>query len=99
MSSGIIKSSHRKNSLYRDYLKSKQGKNSPLYEKFKKYKNKLTALICVAEKSHYHNKFDFAKHSIKKTWQIIKTIVNGEYNKKETVNEISVEGVKITDKN
>ena len=32
------------------------------------------------------------------SWQIIKTIVNGEYNKKETVNEISVEGVQITDK-
>ena len=30
--------------------------------------------------------------------QIFKTIVNGEYNKEETVNEISVEGVKITDK-
>ena len=40
ISSGIIKSSHRKNSLYRDYLKSKKGKNPPLYEKLKKYKNK-----------------------------------------------------------
>ena len=44
ISSEIIKSYHRKKSLYRDYLKSKQGQNYSLYEKLKKYKNKLTAL-------------------------------------------------------
>ena len=51
VSSAIKKSIHRKNSLYRNYFKNKTIINK---EKYKKYKNNLTTIIRVAEKSYYN---------------------------------------------
>ena len=68
VSSAIKKSIHRKNSLYLNYLKNKTILNK---EKYKKYKNKLTTIIRVAEKSYYNTKFNLAKDSITNTWTII----------------------------
>ena len=60
----ILKSIHHINSLYRNYLKNKQGKYSP-FEKFKNYKNKLTHIIKIAKKIQYDNKLDYVKNNIK----------------------------------
>ena len=50
ISSGLIKSISRKNSLHKDYLKKK----TPLaLEKYKNHKNKLTNLIRSSERRYY----------------------------------------------
>ena len=47
----IIKSIHRKNSLYKRYLKTKSFPcQVVITEKYKKYKNKLTGIILLLKK-------------------------------------------------
>ena len=44
--------------------------------KYKTYRNKLNRILKVAERKYYSDLIDENKHNIKKTWQIIKNIVN-----------------------
>jgi hypothetical protein len=76
ISSGIAKSIRRKNHLYRCYLAKRSASSN---DKYKKYKNKLTTIIRMAEKLYYQNKFDLARDSISKTWHVIKSIINTDY--------------------
>ena len=62
-----------KNKLYRKYLKVKSAANEMNY---KNYRNKLHHLIKIAEKRHYSELLNECQDNIKKTWQIIKNIVN-----------------------
>ena len=62
-----------KNKLYRKYLNVKSAANEMNY---KNYRNKLHHLIKIAEKRHYSELLNECQDNIKKTWQIIKNIVN-----------------------
>ena len=44
--------------------------------KYKIYINKLNKLIKVVDRDYYQDKFLYSATNIKKTWQIIKTILN-----------------------
>ena len=71
ISSGVIKSITRKNSLYKNYLKKK----TPLaLEKYKKHKNMLTNLIRTSERLYYQDKFNSAMGDIKKPGMSSKTL-------------------------
>ena len=65
----IINSIHRKNSLYKRYLKTK---SLAIEEKCKKIQNKLTGIIRLLKKNYYKNKFNLTKDSISNTWKVIK---------------------------
>ena len=73
ISFGILKSIHRKISLYRNYLKNKEGKDSPFF-KLKKYKISSLKLLKLLLKNYYHNKVDYAKNKIKKLGKLLKTL-------------------------
>ena len=62
-----------KNKLYSKYNRIKYVANEI---KYKTYRNKLNRILKVAERKYYSDMIDENKHNIKKTWQIIKNIVN-----------------------
>ena len=45
-------------------------------QNIKKYRNKLNKLIRITEKEYYTSKFESYTCNIKKTWQVIKNILN-----------------------
>ena len=63
---------HKKEKLYKIYIKNPTGRNKTRY---KNYRNKLNKLLHAVEKDYYHQKFESTTHDIKKTWQVIKTII------------------------
>ena len=73
LTEGLKDSIKIKNKLYRKYLKVKSATNEMNY---KNYRNKLHHLIKIAEKRHYSKLLNECQDNIKKTWQIIKNIVN-----------------------
>ena len=62
----------------------------------KVYKNKLTAIIRIAEKLYYSNKFARAAGNLSQTWQIICNLINPSQTDK-TVNKIKVDNDIISD--
>ena len=62
-----------KNKLYHRYRKIPSVKNETVY---KKYRNKLNNILKVAEKKHYHDLIKSHKGDNKKSWAIIKSIIN-----------------------
>ena len=71
ISSGLIKSISRKNSLYKNYLKKE---NTASIRKIQKHKNMLTNLIHTSERLYHQDKFNSAMGDIKKTWHVLKNI-------------------------
>ena len=43
---------------------------------YKRYRNKLNQLLRSAERKHYHDLLNEYKSNIKKSWQVIKSIIN-----------------------
>ena len=73
LTSALKESIRRKNNLYYQYRKIK----SCYYEgQYKSYRNKLTKLLKCAEKKHYAELLESNKSNLKKTWSILKSIVN-----------------------
>ena len=62
-----------KNKLYRKHLKIKSVANEI---KYKNYRNRLNHILKAAEKQHYSELLKNCQDNIKKSWQIIKGIVN-----------------------
>ena len=69
---GLLKSINKKNTLYKQYLKSPTNGN---LQKFKTYKNKLTVLIRKSKRMHFFTKFEKTKNNMKQTWQAINDII------------------------
>ena len=91
---GIIKSTKRKNYLYKNWL---IRRTEETLSKYKKYKNKLTALIRAAEKTYYEKRFSEISHDIKKTWDLIKSVINKNSSKPD-VDELLINGKLSNDK-
>ena len=62
-----------KNKLYKRYLKVKTVANEV---KYKGYRNKLHHVLKYAEKQHFAELLNNCQDNLKKTWQIMKKIVN-----------------------
>ena len=63
----------KKNKLYYKSIKTKLKSDDIIY---KQYRNKLSKLLKAAEKKHYSDCLLRHKHNNKKTWSIIKDILN-----------------------
>ena len=89
-----------KNKLYTKYLKVKSVYNEITY---KNYKNKLTRILKAAEKKYYSELLIANKSNMRKTWNIIKGIINknrvqNPHNKfKLNSNEITTDPATISD--
>ena len=96
ITSAIINSIHRKNSLHKNYQRNKNSQKTFIFlNKYKQYKNNLTNLIRTAEKNYYHNKFENAKNDIAKTRTIlIPSVSKNKYYLRNR--EIVVENLTVT---
>jgi exonuclease III len=79
LTEGLKKSIKVKNKLYVYYLKHPTLSNKKTY---KMYRNKLHNLLRRCEKDHYDKIFNENKNNIRKSWAIIKEIIN---KKKESI--------------
>ena len=73
LSEGLRKSIKHKNKLYYNYRKIKSVQNEVVY---KVYKYRLQKLLQAAEKKVYHGLIVQYKNDMKKSWGIIKNIIN-----------------------
>jgi hypothetical protein len=95
ITAGLLRSCIRKEKLYKAYKKDPCVKN---IDGYKKYRNKLNKLVRVAEKNFYKLKLESSAGNVKKTWQIVKNILN-KNNNSELVDSFNSSNGKITDKN
>ena len=58
------------------YAKSKRSDDSEKVIFYKKYRNKLNQLIRSAERKHFHDILLEHKSDLKKSWQVIKAVIN-----------------------
>ena len=73
LSEGLKNSIKQKNKLYLKFKKVSSALNDDSY---KCYKRKLQQLMKVAEKQHYHDLLVEYSNDIKKSWVVIKSIIN-----------------------
>ena len=73
LSTALKESIKIKNKLY---VKSKRSGNSEKVSYYKKYRNKLNQLIRSAERKHFHDVLLEHKSNLKKSWQVITTVIN-----------------------
>ena len=91
---GLMRSCAKKEKLYKIYLKDKSDRNKDVY---KSYRNKLKSLIEKAEKDYYKLAFQAKMGDIKGTWNLLNSIVMKRPINQD-INNLSVEGLLITDK-
>lgn len=70
---GFLKSSRKKNRLYKRFISNPTPQNCNIY---KKYKNKFTYLLRMAKKKYYSDKFKESTNNVKNTWNIISELLN-----------------------
>ena len=59
--------------MYWQYQRFKSSAKESIY---KNYKNRLSHTLKIAERKHYADIFENNKHNLKKTWGILKSIIN-----------------------
>ena len=73
LSEGLQNAIKHKNKLYIKSIKTKCAHNET---KYKTYRNKLKQILYKAEKEYYSNLISANKSNMKKTWSILKDIIN-----------------------
>ena len=89
LSEELKQSIKRKNSLYRKYLKSKSEIDK---EAYRKYKTCLRAALRRAEREHYDHLLSQSKNNLRKSWNIIKEVINKKRNQSAPPLSINVDG-------
>ena len=73
LSDSLKKQIRIKNQLYRQY---KRTDDANIHIIYKRFRNKLNGLLFKAEKEHYSKVLNENKNNIKKSWTILKQIIN-----------------------
>ena len=55
---------------------NKKEKTEESLLKYKKYKSRLNGLLRRAKKDHYHSLFKSNEQNVKKSWAVMKTLIN-----------------------
>ena len=92
VTSGILRSIHTRNQLYKLSLCKPTQQNKLNY---KKYRNKLTTLIRLSRKVYYSNKLEQDNGNSNKVWQTINELVKNKKN--NYPNSININGTEIKD--
>ena len=58
------------------YIKSKRNPSNQNIDEYKVYKNKLNRLLKLAERNHYSQVLNDNRNDLKKSWKIIKEVIN-----------------------
>jgi len=93
MTQALLKSTKRKEKLYLKYIKNPTTENKSV---FTTYRNKYKLIRKKAEQTYYTNEFTKFNNDIKKTWQIIRTIVKRE-DRDTVINELNINGIPVND--
>lgn len=72
ITTGLAKSIKHKNKLYKKFISAPTSANN---NKFKTYRNKLTTLIRISKKNHYHKLILNSKNDMKATWKVLNNIL------------------------
>lgn len=89
LSHAVLNSIRRKDALYRNYLQKKTDSSNA---KYKTFKNKLTKVIRAAKKMYYENLFLEVKGDLRKTWSIIKSVINNGSANSSSPKELLIDG-------
>ena len=73
MTNGLKNACRKKNLLYKEFLKTRTNVSE---EKYKKYKNKLTAILRHCEKQYFTELLEINKGNMKETWKILNGLIN-----------------------
>ena len=73
LTEGLKKSIRIKNSLF---ILSKKHNSEEMESNYKKYRNRLTTLLRNAERDHYDSLLKKYKSNLKKSWAVIKDVIN-----------------------
>ena len=73
LTDGLKKAIKTKNKLYEIYMKYDTGFNKITYTQ---YKNQLTSILKRHEKEYYKSLLETNKNNLKKTWTVIRNVVN-----------------------
>ena len=92
---GLKNSIKVKNQLFMKYKRSKSDNSLIIY---KTYQKRLTSLLRKAEKEHFHQLLDVNKTNLRKSWTIIKSIINKRASH-STNAKFVIENEIVTDKN
>ena len=76
---------------------SKQIPSSKNINHYRIYKKRLQKLLNLAEKEYYHDLFEAHKGNLKKSWDIIKGIINKKQSSSNS-SEFIINGQKTSDK-
>src|ERR1700733_14829777 len=93
MTEGLLTSCKTKNKLYKKYIKTPSEHNR---SKFITYRNNFKKIKLKTQKDYYA--FEFAKYhnDIKKTWQLIRSLINSK-DQVNQIKELVIDGNIITD--
>ena len=78
LSENLKKAIKIKNGLYRKSNKSQDPEHFRIYRKFR---NKLNGMLTKAEKEHYSKLMEEHKNNLRKSWNIIKEVINKKRSK------------------
>ena len=93
MTSGLFVSCKKKNNLYKKYLKNPNERNK---NQFIKYRNKFKLIKLKAKKDYYATEFARYSNDLKKTWQLIKSLIDNK-DHATRIEELVIGNHKITD--
>ena len=95
LSDGMKNSIKTKNKLFK---KSKRSSNPEHEINYKRYRNRLNKVLLDAERTHYNDILNENKNNMKKSWQILKDIINKKKTSK-SCSRFEINGSYTTDKN
>jgi len=90
---GLIKCIMEKNRLYKLF---QINSDNSAEAKYKTYKNKLTSLLRVTERTYYKNLLDYNKNNLSKTWKTLNIIINRHKNVHNNIT-FDINGKQISD--
>ena len=98
MTNGLLKSIRYRDKLYVSFKKCQI--NTPQYFTLKSnlstYNKILKATIREAKQLHYHSLFKKYKHDIKKTWNVIRNIMDNDRYSNNQTTSFSIDGAEIS---
>ena len=93
MTNGLKNACRKKNLLYKEFLKTRTNVSE---DKYKKYKNKLTAILRRCEKQYFTELLEINKGNMKETWKILNGLINKKSKGKQISTEFNGDESKIT---
>ena len=95
LTEGLKTSIEKKNKMFR---RCKQSHDPELERNYKIHRNKLNSLLHIAEKEHYNTLIEANKNNLRKSWRILKEIINKKKSSSSS-SRFMVNNKIVTDKN